>query len=159
MPRIIEKTVYKFDELSDSAKKRARDWYRSTDDGCWNEEYKASINAFVDHFGATLVDWNIGPWSPLDYKVDFDNSNFRGLKLRDFNADYTPTGFCADCALWGTFHAEFKRTGDAKHAFEEAVHAGFKAWRDDWEYQLSDEAVDESITINEYEFDEEGRRV
>ena len=156
MPRTIKKTVYKFDELSDSAKERAREWYRSTDDGCWNEDYKASINAFVDHFGAALVDWNIGPWSPLEYKVDFDNSNFRGMKLRDFNADYMPTGFCADCALWGTFHAEFKRTGDAKHAFEEAVHAGFKAWRDDWEYQLSDEVVDEAITANDYEFYENG---
>lgn len=28
MPRIIEKTVYKFDELSEPAKERARDWWR-----------------------------------------------------------------------------------------------------------------------------------
>jgi hypothetical protein len=29
MPRVIEKTVYQFDELDDSAKERARDWYRT----------------------------------------------------------------------------------------------------------------------------------
>lgn len=29
--RVIEKTVFKFDELSDSAKERARDWYRQAD--------------------------------------------------------------------------------------------------------------------------------
>jgi len=29
--RIIETKVYKFDELNDKAKKRARDWYRDGD--------------------------------------------------------------------------------------------------------------------------------
>jgi len=29
--RIIEKTLYKFDELSDDAKEKAREWYRSSD--------------------------------------------------------------------------------------------------------------------------------
>lgn len=156
--RTIEKTVFTFDELSDKAKEKAREWYRSTDDGCWNEEYKASINAFIDHFGVTLTDWNIGPWSPIDYTVAVYNSNFRGVKLSQFTGEEMPTGFCADCDLWGTFHREFKRTGNAMHAFEKAVHAGFKAWRDDWEYQLSDEAVDESIRANEYEFYENGER-
>jgi len=33
MPRTIEKTVYLFSELSDEAKAKARDWYRSCDDG------------------------------------------------------------------------------------------------------------------------------
>lgn len=87
--RTIEKTVYQFDELSDDAKEKARNWYREGDAGlCWNEEYKASIDAFIDHFGAKLVDWNIGPWSPLDYRVEFHNSNFRGMK---FDAILTPT--------------------------------------------------------------------
>lgn len=157
--RTIEKTVFQFSELSGRAKERAREWYRSGYDGCWNEEYKASINTFIDHFGATLTDWNIGPFAPLDYRVDYDNSNFRGLKLRDFYPGHMPTGFCADCDLWVTFHREFQRTGDAKYAFEQAVHAGFKAWRDDWEYQLSDEAVDENIEANECEFYENGEWV
>lgn len=32
MPRIIEKTVYQFSELSDKAKDKARDWFRSCSD-------------------------------------------------------------------------------------------------------------------------------
>lgn len=32
MPRIIEKTVYQFSELSDKAKEKARDWFRSCSD-------------------------------------------------------------------------------------------------------------------------------
>jgi len=55
-----------------------------------------------------------------------------------------------------TFYDEFEKTGDAKTAFNEALHAGFKAWRDDLEYQLDDESIDEFLTINEYEFDEYG---
>ena len=154
--RTIEKTVFSFDELSDEAKENARNWFREGGEFPWCEEYKGSINAFIDHFGAKLKDWNIGPWCPLDYRVEFDNSNFRGVKLSQFTGEETPTGFCADWSLWETFQKEFKRTGNAMHAFEEAAHAGFKAWRDDWEYFLSDEAVDENIRANEYGFYEDG---
>lgn len=156
--RTIEKTVFAFDELSDYAKENAREWYREGAEFPWCEEYKASINAFIDHFGATLKDWNIGPWSPLEYRVEFDNSNFRGVKLSQFTGEETPTGFCADCDVWGTFHKAFKGTGDAKLAFESAVRAGFEAWRTDWEFSLSDDAVDENIRANEYEFYENGER-
>lgn len=42
MPRILEKTVYKFDELSDKAKEKARDWYRQfvfSDSNDWEHVY------------------------------------------------------------------------------------------------------------------------
>lgn len=148
--------VFTFDELSESAKEVARGWYREGAEFPWCKEYKAGINAFIDHFGATLKDWNIGPWSPLEYRVEFDNSNFRGVKLSQFTGEEIPTGFYADCELWGTFHKAFKRTGSAGRAFEEAIYAGFEAWRDDWEQSLSDEAVDDAISANEYEFYENG---
>lgn len=152
-----EYTVYTFDELTEGAKERAREWFRNTCiDGCWNDEYRASIQAFVDHFGADLVDWNIGPFAPLYFTVRADNACFRGRKLRDFDPDYMPTGFCADCDLWGTFHKEFKRTGNAKQAFKEAVYEGFKAWRNAWESPYEDKQVDESILVNEYTFDING---
>ena len=39
MPRIMETTVYKFDELSEKAKEKARDWYRqgNMEDNFWSE--------------------------------------------------------------------------------------------------------------------------
>ena len=38
MPRVIEKTVYQFNELSDKAKDRVRNWYRGVDHGSfWAE--------------------------------------------------------------------------------------------------------------------------
>ena len=156
--RTVKTKVYTFDELSDEAKERARDYIKTSDFDIfgWSEDWKASINAFVDHFGADLRDWQIGPWSPISYEVVAANSNFRGLKLRGFDRDHMPTGYCCDCNLWQTFYDEFKRTGDAKHAFEQAVHAGFTGWQKDWEAAYDDEALDDFIIGNGYEFTEDG---
>lgn len=156
--RTIEQKVYTFFELDEAAKEVARNWYRVTGDFPWSDDWLNSIKTFVDHFGGNLKDWSIGPYYPIDYAVDYDNSNFRGLKLRKFSRDHTPTGYCGDGDLWMTFYDVFKSSGDAKYAFEQAVDAGFRAWRDDWEYSLSDEAVDEAISCNGYEFFENGER-
>ena len=71
-----------------------------------------------------------------------------------------PTGYCGDCDLWQTFYDEFKRTGDAKYAFEQAVDAGFTGWQKDWEAAYGDEALDDFILAlaNVYEFTEDGDR-
>lgn len=98
----------------------------------------------------------IGPWSPIDYKTDAENSHFRGVKLASINRENMPTGYCLDCALWQTMFDEFKRTGDAKFAFNQALDKAFTEWRNDWEYSYSDESIDELIEANEYEFTEDG---
>lgn len=157
--RTIEKTVYLFDELSDKAKDRAREWWRDGMDFAWQSESRQSIEAFCSHFGVNLRRWSVGPHYPLEYSHDAENHHFRGMRLRDFNRDNMPTGYCLDCDLWMTFYDRFKATGDAKAAFDDAVYAGFLAWQKDMEHQLSDECVDEMLIANEYEFDEEGYRV
>ena len=80
--RTVETRVYSFDELSDEAKEKVRDYFKTSDFDIfgWSEAWKSSINTFIDHFGADLREWSIGPWSPVSYKVVVDNSNFRGLK-------------------------------------------------------------------------------
>jgi hypothetical protein len=156
--RTITCTLYKFDDLpTDEAKEKAREWWRNGLEFAWNSESLDSIKTFCAHFGVTLKDWTAGPYSSPEYRTDAENQHFRGRRLRDFNRDHMPTGYCLDCDLWMTFYDRFKATGDAKGAFDEALWAGFKAWRDDMEWQLSDEYIDECLTINEYEFDEEGR--
>jgi hypothetical protein len=154
--RIIEKTVYQFHELDDRAKSRAREWWRQCDNPAWADESLDSIKTFVEHFGARLTDWRVDAYCPVEWTTDAEQRNFRGLKLRDFKRDHMPTGYCLDCDLWMTFYDEFKRTGDAKHAYEQAIAAGFRAWRKDMEWQDSDEYIDETIEANEYEFYEDG---
>jgi hypothetical protein len=149
--------VYHFAELSDNAKEKAREWYRVNADFSWSDESKESINAFCDHFGIRLTQWNVSPYSSPDYSAEYFNSHFRGLKLKDFNRDHMPTGYFLDCTLWMTFFDQFKATGCAKKAFDSALWAGFIGWRDDMESQLQDDYIDENLIINEYEFTENGK--
>ena len=156
--KTIETTVYSFDELSDEAKEKAREWFISEDPFAWGDEWLDSIKTFCNHFNVKLKSWNVGPWSCVDYTTDADNSSFRGLKLRSVNPDHMPTGFYGDYSLWNTFHVEFKRTGDAKAAFDAAMYKGFKDWCNDWEHAYSDEAVDETMKANDYQFTVDGHR-
>lgn len=155
--RTITQNIFQFNELDDGAKEKARQWWRECGMSEWCEESQNSINTFCNHFGVKLKDWEVDQfdWS---YSSDYDNANFRGMKLRQFKRDNMPTGYCLDCDLWMTFYDTFESTGDCKAAFEAGLEAGFKSWRDDLAWQDSDEYIDENIRINEYEFFENGER-
>lgn len=156
--RTIEQTIYTFEELSEDAKEKARDWWREVGDLNWCDEAKDSIQTFCDYFGVALKNWNIGPYAPIDYHAEYFNSHFRGMKLRDFKRDNMPTGYCLDCSLWVTFYDEFKRTGSAKTAFDAALYQGFKDWKADLEGQMENDYIDEHLIVNQYEFTENGER-
>lgn len=149
-------TLYKFDELNDTTKDKAREWYRQNLDYPWFDESMNSINAFCDEFGVSIKDYSIGAFCHSYIETDAENSNFRGLKLKNVRRDNMPTGYCFDCTLWQTFYDEFKRTGDALYAFNDAIDNARREIVADIEYQYTDESVDEMLTINEYEFTENG---
>ena len=158
--RTISFNAYKFDELSDEAKENARDWWSGIgEEYFWWNEAVQSLEAFCDHFNVTIKDYSVDTWGHSYVDTDASNQNFRGLKLKVVDREQMPTGYCADCDLWYTFHDEFKRTGDALHAFNEAIDAWLKAVRSDMEYQQSDEFIDDHLTANEYEFTEDGKRI
>jgi hypothetical protein len=153
--------VFTFDELGDDAKKKARNWYFSMCitlqfDYSWTQESIDSIKSFCDFFGVTLETWECGAYQSPSYKTDAENRHFRGIKLSSIDREQMPTGYCLDCDLWNTFYDEFKRTGDAKGAFDSALWAGFIAWRNDMENQLSDEYIDDFLVANEYQFTIDG---
>ena len=153
--RVIEETIYHFDELSDEAKETARDSFRDMEP-LWTKESLQSIEAFCEAFGVSLLDYSVDIYRSF-YRTDTSNANFRGKKLSQFNRDYMPTGYCLDNALWMTFYDAFRTTADAKSAFNEALDAGFKAWREDMKYQTTDEYIDDFILANGYEFYENGK--
>jgi hypothetical protein len=153
--RVLTVEAFRFQDLEDEAKERAREWYRNGLDYPWFSESIDSIRAFAKHFGVSLMDWEIG--GGRNYiKTDATNANFRGVRLDSINRDHMPTGYCLDADLWEAFYDEFKKTGDAKHAFEQALEAALCAVQRDIEYQYSNEAVDESLRFNEYEFNSDG---
>ena len=154
--RVIEQTIYQFDELSDKAKETARDHFRDLD-YAWSNEAKQSIETFCSAFNVSLLDFCVDAYCPFNYKTDANNANFRGKKLSQFTRDYMPTGYCWDNELWMTFYDVFRNTGDAKYAFNEALDAGFRGWRKDLEYQTTDEYIDDYIIGGGYEFYENGK--
>lgn len=155
--RTIETTIYTFDELSDTAKEKARDWYRNGFEYPWWSEVQTSLKTFCDGFGVKVLDYEMGGRG-AHISTDADNSHFRGFKLKDFDREAMPTGFCFDCALRYTFADEFKKHGDALGAFKSALRQFLLDVETDIEWQYSDEAIDENIVANGYEFTQDGGR-
>lgn len=155
---IIEVAVFSFDELGEEAKEKARSWYRDGLEYPWFSESLGSIRAFVGHFNAELKDWSLGSGSGRDYiHTTATNENFRGVKLKDIDKNYMPTGYCLDADLWGEFFEVFKKTGDAKYSFEQALEQAIIGIQRDIDYQFSDECIDDTLRINDYQFTENGR--
>jgi hypothetical protein len=67
-------------------------------------------------------------------------------------------GYYLDFDLWREFYEVWKDSADPLKAFNSAIDSGIMSIQKDWEYQYSDEAVDEMLICNEYEFTESGKR-
>ena len=149
--------LYTFDELSDTAKEVAREWYREGAEYPWMGDAMKSIYEFCDYFGICIKDYSIGGYGYSYITTDATNAAFRGLKLKSINRDNIPTGYCLDCTLWYEFYDTFKINGDALRAFNDAIDEAVSEIVRDIEWYQSDEAIDEMLTINEYEFTENGK--
>lgn len=150
-------TLYKFNELDDTAKNKAREWYLEGLEFPWFNEYIDSIKAFCDEFNVTLEDYSLGGYR--DYiKTNASNANFRGFNLKDCEnlKSRDLTGFCGDC-IKDKFCEVFANTGDALTAFNDALKYILIVIRDDIEAFYSQESIDEMLDVNEYEFFETGK--
>jgi hypothetical protein len=160
--RTIEQTICQFEELDESAKETARNWWREVADYPFHDDNLKSIKAFCGHFGVTLKDWSIyGRGEHLT--TNAENCHFRGITLADAKQlaekGYFPeSGLWLDGAMIGSFYENFKKTGDSLYAFQQALESALSAITEDIDYQFSDEAIDEMLNINEYEFTEDGKR-
>ena len=157
--RTIETTVYDFTELSDKAKERAIEHHRANMEYPWFSECLDSLKAFCNEFNVKVTDYTLSDCYRASISTDSMPSHFRGFKLKDFDRESMPTGFCFDCDLRFTFYDEFKRTGNAYHSFETAIDAFLLSVKKDIEHCFSDEAIADNIEINNYEFSEEGQIV
>lgn len=74
--RTIQTTVYQFDELTDKAKEKARDWYRDATAGesYYLEDIYGSLKATFKAAGIKLTDWSLGPYNRSN-QVTFDMGN------------------------------------------------------------------------------------
>jgi hypothetical protein len=148
----VEIQVFSFDELEDKAKEKAREVFRSTWEYPWFDENMASAKAFIKHFGGAMLTWSVGDTRHSFIKTDLTKDNFRGVKLKDFSRDHMPTGYMADCSLWEEFYDTFKTTGDAMYAYQQAIESFLCYVSRDVEDYFSDSNIDETLTLNEYDY-------
>jgi hypothetical protein len=176
MAKTVEVDVYKFEELSDRAKEKAREWYRSGFDYYWGDDNISSLKEWADWFNVKIKNYSLGGSDNRSQGVDFDlyiDSNvdqLRGVRLwkwmnnqtvlPDLTGNCPFTGFCFDENLLDKVRDFMKRPWDTdyRELMQDCIDEFCKAYADDVDYQYSDEAVDESMEANEYEFDEDGNR-
>lgn len=147
--------IYTFEELSDDAKNKAREWFR---DGQydWLDESRQSIEHFCNSLHVRLKNFDIDS-GRFDYVTDAANDTFRGLTYRQVEKMQLSDGYCIGLLMQTAFVGAFKERG-ALDSFNYALSLGFQAWRDDLCFQESDEYIDDMIFINGYEFNIDGER-
>jgi len=143
--------VYKWDELSDTAKERAAQFIN--DEHFWCRESIDSLEAFAAHFGVKVTSWSYSPWGPVNIYTNATPAHFRGFTFSQACAlpEY-PTGYYMDSVLYNVFTKEFEHSGNAHAAFIEAMDAGIKEARADWEAQYDDYCMRDHCEANGYEF-------
>lgn len=175
--KTIETKVYEYDELSDAAKERAREWYRngtaSNEGYSWADDAIASLKALAEHFGGKLSEYSIDFFNCSHSDASFDMPELdhydiatRLTALGSFNpetlcghGDCKLTGYCADeDAIDGFRKAWHAGERDLGKLMKAAFDTWLKAAQADCEYQFGDEQIAETIRANEYTFTEDGKR-
>lgn len=209
MPETKEYTIYTFDELTDRAKERARDWWRSCEDSDFDTDFLyEDFQRMADILGITFDTRRVqlmGGGTRYDPKIYWsgfssqgDGACFEGsyryakgavktMKKETNDAELIRIAQALQDAQAKNFYslrASMAQRGHYNHSgcMTVSVEDNRDSWRDvaqeddivqamrdfaDWmyrqlekeyEYRMSDENVDESIRINEYTFDEDGKR-
>jgi hypothetical protein len=170
-------TAYQFNELSPSAKEKAKYDYKADVGFSSDDEYLAVLQVFANAFEAKLHDYSIDFFGGSHSWANFIGKQSEELpeltreeiaaRLEKLGA-YDPetlrgtgecklTGYCADeSAIDGFRIAFFTGESDLKTLLE----AGFRSWLEDAqseaEGQYEDENFAEHCEINGYEFNEKG---
>lgn len=174
MRKVIQKfNVYRFSELSDDAKEKAKQWYQGCGDAyIWGDDALESIKALAKHFGGKLksyeIDWfDSVPCSPPKFEMpemereeieellgqlgSYDHKTLRG------HGDCKLTSFCADeDAIDGFRKAFMGGESDLGELMDAAFDSWLKAAVADCRDFYEDERFSEHCDTSGYEFTEDG---
>jgi hypothetical protein len=165
--------IYKFSELSDKAKERAKNDYMGVFGFSWGDEYLDSLRALAKHFNSELVDWEID-WFGMDrsyvkFEVpsDFEDINIyeKLAELGTFNpealrgdGDCKLTGVCSDeAAIDGLRVAVVRGERDVNALLQAAFEEWITAARRDCEDEYSDKQFSETSDANDWWYTEDGK--
>jgi hypothetical protein len=167
----IEHTYYQFDELTESAKEKARDWYREggLDYEWWDSTYEDAKTIGLEitsfDFDRRGVEGNfIAGAEETAHKIEKEHGEkcetFIDAKAYLVQRDAIVNQ--AEKDENGDFVDEYGLDNALDDIDKEFLHTLCEDYRiilqKEMEYLLSDESVDESICANEYEFTENGKR-
>ncbi|CAB4213043.1 hypothetical protein UFOVP1444_53 [uncultured Caudovirales phage] len=170
--QIIETKVYTFDELSDSAKDKARQWYRegALDHEWWDCTYDdaKTIGLKITSFGLDRDRGAEGVFIADAEECAHKIEKEHGETCETFKTakDYlAKRDACVNAAEKDSNGELIDERGleldldDLDTAFLASLLEDYAIiLQKEYEYLLSDEAVDESIIANEYTFTEGGKR-
>jgi hypothetical protein len=168
--RIVQQTVYTFDELPDHAKSKAIESYRDGMEYFWGDEWRDSLDAFCKEFGLDVRNWRVDSWN-YDFSLSIpDNADMKGARLFKYlqnnhdvkkllSGDCPFTGYCGDECFLDPLR-EFMARPSEETTWEElardCLHSGFMGGKDDFASQETDEYISDHIQANGYEYDENG---
>jgi len=148
--RIQETKVYKFDELSDDAKDKARAWYL---EGAFDYDWYQYIYEDASRIGLRITEFDVDRNTivgELETTVNEIAANIRQEHGKS----------CDTYKL--ALSVDRRKPNDSDEVVSEFKHALLEEYlvmlRKEAEYIQSNEAVDENIKANEYEFTESGER-
>lgn len=210
--RTIETSLYQFDELSESAKEKARDWYRQADagDNYFSECVIDDAATIADLIGIDLRQKRVNlmngtvRYDPAVYWSGFssqgDGASFEGSycykkgaakairahapqdrelhRIADELQALQARNFYrlrASIGTSGRYCHEYSMDVNVEYAGDDCRDVSaveddltelirdfarwiYRALEREYDYQNSDEAVDENIRANQYEFEEDGAR-
>lgn len=198
--RTIETVVYKYDELSDAAKAKAREWYLNGGlnydwwDFCYEDfvrvveilgiEFSTRRNSkepeiyftgfYCQGSGSSFVGTyryakgalaKIKGYAPQDEELHRIAKALQDVQSRYFYKLAARITSHRDSSISvEVWHDDdcYRDIGDAEDEITTLMndfnHWMFRSLEREYEWLTSDEAVEENIRANEYEFDEDGRR-
>lgn len=174
MPHEKKVTIYTFDELSDKAKDVARNWYR---EGALDYEWWDSIYEDAARVGLEITSFDADRGNSITGDFTRGSENCAELILKEHGKDTDTYKLAAEFlperqALQTEFDSddddnEDRRSTrvidgaivDLEDEFKRAVLEEYLSMlKQEVEYMMEDEQVDESIRANEYEFLSNGKR-
>jgi hypothetical protein len=153
--------LYTFEELSDKAKERARDWYR---EGALDHEWWDATYEDAERAGLKIEEFDLDRNKHVKGSLIVDPIKSIEAILKDHGKD------CATYKMAKEFQKGYylldKNDPDYEEDLEKFTEEYTEALceeyaqllQDECDYLLSDESVDNMIIANGYEFDENGKR-
>lgn len=154
MPRDIIITVYKYAELDDKAKEKAREWFISCDDGSFDWE---SLQEDAKNVGIKLHGTHRGS---MEGELILDFTQVMAQIIQDHGKE------CETHKTALEYQEKYAQAPDDEIR-EELEEEFLKSILEDYrilsekndESRLEDKYVEEMIEVNEYEFTKEGKRI